>query len=130
MCCIKRLISLLFFAALLSGLATSAQTTSATAANGDEDLRQMVRELSLRVSALEDELHKERAAATFAAGTSTIAVASPAAPVVDLRNSVEGVSSSGMLAPSSSATVAPMPMAATTSSAVVSTQAAGAANTP
>ena len=129
MCCVKRLFSLLFFAGLLSGLAASAQTPSATATNGDEDLRRMVRELSLRVSALEEELHKERAV-TLTAGRSTTDVVAPTAtPVADLRSSVEGVSSSGMSTPSASATVATVPVAIA-SSTVVNTQAAGAANTP
>ena len=82
MCCVKRLFSLLFFAGLLSGLAASAQTPSATATNGDEDLRRMVRELSLRVSALEEELHKERAV-TLTAGRSTTDVVAPTATPVE-----------------------------------------------
>jgi Putative beta-barrel porin-2, OmpL-like. bbp2 len=126
MCCVNRLISFLFFAVLLSGLAASAQTQGATPANGDEDLRQTVRELALRVSALEDELHKERAAA-YAAGTSSTAAGTPGAvPMADLRASVESTGVSMASTPAS----ATMPTTATTSSVATSTQVSGAASTP
>jgi hypothetical protein len=50
----------LVFAAL-SGFAAYAQTTTAAASRTeDEDLRRTVRELALRVSALEEELHRQR----------------------------------------------------------------------
>jgi hypothetical protein len=56
------LVSFFLFVVILSGLAASAQKPATVAANDDEDLRRTVRELVLRVSALEEELHKERAA--------------------------------------------------------------------
>jgi hypothetical protein len=133
MCCLKRLISLLFFAGLLYGVAASAQTPSAAPGNNDEDLRQMVRELALRVSALEDELHKERAAAALAAETSSGDTArSMAAPVADLRSNVEGVSSSETATTSTLLAVATPPVAVTrpTAAATITTQAAGAVGTP
>jgi hypothetical protein len=132
MCSVNRLILLLFFAGLLSGLTASAQTPGATPANGDEDLRQMVRELSLRVSALEEELHRERAASATAARTSSAAAVTEAPPVADLRASVEGISSSGVTAASTSAVsvAAPATVPAPTAAAATSTQVAGAANTP
>ena len=127
MCCVKRPILLFFFAILLSGFTASAQMPTATAANGDEDLRQMVRELSLRVSALEDELYKERAAT---AATLPIAAAAPGvAPVTSLRSSVGSVSNSGT-AISTPPAVAAASVTVTSPSAVAGAQAAGAANTP
>jgi Putative beta-barrel porin-2, OmpL-like. bbp2 len=132
MCCVKRLISLFFFAGLLSGLAASAQTPSAAPAN-DADLRLMVRELALRVSALEDELHKERAAAASTTGTSSDAAVTPtAAPTADLRSSVEDVSSSGTATASTPIAGATPPVTATptTAAATTTTQSAGAVNTP
>ena len=128
MCCLKRLTLLFLFVALVSGLVASAQTQSAMPANGDEDLRQAVRELALRVSALEEELHKERTAAASATGASSVAAVTP---VADLRSSVEGVSSSGAAIASTPA-VAAVPATVTVPPAVVaaSPQAAGAANTP
>jgi Putative beta-barrel porin-2, OmpL-like. bbp2 len=142
MCCFNRSISLLFFAGLLSGIVAAGQTPSATPANGDEDLRQTVRELSLRVTALEEELHRERAAAVSAAGTSAAApVTTGVAPVAglrsdlrpdprpDLRASVEGVSSSGATTVSTSP-LAGAPSTVATSTVAASTQVAGAAGTP
>jgi hypothetical protein len=142
MCCFNQSISLLFFAGLLSGIVAAGQTPSATPANGDEDLRQTVRELSLRVTALEEELHMERAAAVSAAKTSAAApVTTGVVPVAglrsdlrpdrrpDLRASVEGVSSSGAATVSTSP-VAAAPSTVATSTVAASTQAAGAANTP
>jgi hypothetical protein len=133
--CLNRYISLLFLAGLLSGVVASAQTPGAMPANEDEDLRQTVRELALRVTALEEELHRERAAT---AAKSVAAVT--AAPVAglepnlgpnlqpDLRASVESVSYSGTAV--STSTVAAVPATVTTSTVAASTQAAGAANTP
>jgi hypothetical protein len=132
MCNVNRLISLLFFAGLLTGLAASAQTPVATPSNGDEDLRQMVRELSLRVSALENELHKERATAVFVARASSAATVTPEVPpVADLRASVEDVSSSGVSMTSTSAVSVAVPATVPApTAAATSTQVAGAANTP
>jgi hypothetical protein len=136
--CLNRYISLLFFAGLLSGIVAAGETPSATTATGDEDLRQTVRELALRVTALEEELQRERAAAGSAAGTSAAATATAGAPPVtdlgsesraDLRASVEGVSSSGATAVSTSA-VAAVPATVTSGTAAVSGQTAGAANSP
>jgi Putative beta-barrel porin-2, OmpL-like. bbp2 len=136
--CLNRYISLLFFAGSLSGIVAAGQTPSATSANGDEDLRQTVRELALRVTALEEELKRERTAAGSAAGTSAAGTATAGeAPVADLgtasradlRASVEEVSTGGATAVSTSA-VAAVPAAVTSATAAVSTQAAGAANTP
>jgi hypothetical protein len=140
--CFNRYISLLFLAGFLSGNVAAGQTPGATTANGDEDLRQTVRELALRVAALEEELQRERAAAGSAAGTSSAAtVTRGAAPVADLgsesradlradlRASVEEVSTGGATATSTSA-VAAVPAAVTTSTVASSAQVAGAANTP
>src|SRR6202789_3446829 len=133
--CLNRYISLLFLAAFLSGVVASAQAPGAMPANEDEDLRQTVRELALRVTALEEELHRERAAT---AAKSVAAVT--AAPVAglepnlgpnlqpDLRASVESVSYSG--AAVSTSAVAAAPATVTTSTVAARRQGAGAANTP
>jgi hypothetical protein len=127
MCSVNRLIWLLFFACLLSGPTASGQTPGATPSNGDEDLRQTVRDLALRVSALEDELHTERAART----SSAAAVTPETAPMADLRASVENVSIGRITTASTSAVSAGASATAPTPSAVApNTQAAGAANTP
>jgi Putative beta-barrel porin-2, OmpL-like. bbp2 len=130
MCNTNRLISLLSLATFLFGLVASAQTPSAVPTKDDEDLRQTVRELAMRVSALEEELHKERAAAS-STGTLSAAVASPATvPTTDLRASVERVSSSSVMAVPTSAASAAAPVTVTAPAVAASPQAAGAANTP
>src|ERR1700743_1697946 len=90
--CLNRLLVLLsLLAALPSSFPAQAQSTTAAASQSeDEDLRKTVRELSLRVSALEEELHKQRA------GTTTMESASlkPAVlvtPTVDVRSSIENI---------------------------------------
>src|ERR1700754_4875061 len=92
---LKRLfISFLVFAAL-PGCAASAQTTTATASRtDDEDLRQTVRELALRVSALEEELHRQRAGTAIESASLKPAVL--VEPRVDVRSSVESISSSSV----------------------------------
>jgi hypothetical protein len=127
MCSANRLIWLLFFACLLSGPTASGQTPGATPSNGDEDLRQTVRDLALRVSALEDELHRERAARTFPPTAAT----PETVPMADLRASVENVSIGRITTTSTSAVSAGVSATAPTPTAVATTtQAAGAANTP
>jgi Putative beta-barrel porin-2, OmpL-like. bbp2 len=120
------LVSFFLFVVMLSGLAASAQSPGTVTANDDEDLRRTVRELALRVSALEEELHKERAAS--AAATSSPAPTAAASPVADVRSSVEGISSSE---------AAGQPILITTVSTIkaarapaVVAQPAGASNTP
>ena len=72
-----------------------AQTTSASVSREEvEDLRQTVRELALRVSALEEELHKQRVGAPVE--TASLKPASLVLPAAEVRNSVESVSSSGV----------------------------------
>jgi Putative beta-barrel porin-2, OmpL-like. bbp2 len=89
---------LVFFSFLLAqphGLAAYAQTTgSAVAHDEEEDLRQQVRELALRVSALEAELHKQRAETPIE--SASLKPAALVLPPVDVRSSVESVSSSGV----------------------------------
>jgi hypothetical protein len=89
-----RLLAFLFVT-LSTGFAAHAQTTTAAASrSGDEDLRQTVRELALRVSALEEELHKQRAGA--ASESASLKPAALVVPRVDVRSSVESLSSSGV----------------------------------
>jgi Putative beta-barrel porin-2, OmpL-like. bbp2 len=101
----RLLVLFLFFVALLPGYAAFAQTTAASGSHGDEeDLRQTVRELALRVSALEEELHKQRAGAAMeSASLKPVALAMPR---MDVRSSVESLSNSGVAetAPAASAT--------------------------
>lgn len=91
---INRLL-LLFLLVALFGSATYAQTTTAEASHSEEeDLRQTVRELSLRVSALEKELHKEQTETAIESASSK--PTTPATPALDVRSGVEVISSSSM----------------------------------
>jgi hypothetical protein len=90
--CLNRLVSIFLFVAISSGLAASAQKEVTAAANEDQDLRRTVRELALRVSALEEELREERAASAVA--VSFPALTTAASSVADVRNSVEDISPS------------------------------------
>jgi hypothetical protein len=92
----NRLVVLFFlFVALLPGFAGLAQTTTAAGPHGDdEDLRQTVRELALRVTALEEELHKQRAGEPME--SASLKPAALAVSRVDVRSSVESVSGSGV----------------------------------
>ncbi len=88
----NRLIVLLFL--FVAGSAGFAQTTTATASlNEDEDLRKTVRELALRVSALEEELHRQRAGTSVE--SASLKPAALVLPAADVRSSVESISSSG-----------------------------------
>jgi hypothetical protein len=87
---VERFAICLLCTALLSGSTVYAQNT---AQSEDEDLRQTVRELTLRVSALEQELHKQQVAT--AAAPSSLQPTGSAQPAVDVRSSVESLSSSG-----------------------------------
>jgi Putative beta-barrel porin-2, OmpL-like. bbp2 len=122
--CLNRLILFFLFVTILSGLVASAQMPSTATPNDDEDLRRTVRELALRVSALEEELHKERVA--FAATSSPTSTA--AMSIADVRSTVEGISSSEAVeTPPSVTTVSAIK---TTPAQAVVTQPAGASNTP
>jgi len=93
--------------ALLPGFAALAQTTTVSGSHGEEeDLRQQVRELALRVSALEEELHKQRTGAAIE--SASLKPAALVVPRVDVRSSVESISSSGV------AETAPVSSTATT----------------
>jgi Putative beta-barrel porin-2, OmpL-like. bbp2 len=88
--CFNRLLVFVFFA----GSAMFAQTApTAAPPSGDEDLRETVRQLALRVSALEEELHRQRAATTESA---SLKPASLVLPATGVRSSVESISSSGV----------------------------------
>jgi Putative beta-barrel porin-2, OmpL-like. bbp2 len=96
----------LFLFSVLSGFAALAQTTTAGASHGeDEDLRKTVRELALRVSALEEELHMQRAGTAME--TASLKPAALVVPRVDVRSSVESVSSSGVAEEAPVAAVSP-----------------------
>ena len=110
----NRLHVLFFFVLLVAPVprfAAYAQTTATAAAShdDDEDLRKTVRELALRVSALEEELHRQRTATTESA---SLQPASYVVPRVDVRSSVESVTSSSVAEAAPVATV----QAATTQS--------------
>jgi hypothetical protein len=111
----RLLVLFLFFTVLLPGIAGLAQTTATiTSQSEDEDLRKTVRELALRVSALEEELHKQRAGTAVEAAS--LKPAALVLPPVDVRNSVESVSSSGV--------------AETAPAAIATTQSATTQNVP
>jgi hypothetical protein len=124
--CLNRLVSLFLFVTCLPVLAALGQTVNrAAATNEDADLRQTVRELALRVTALEEELHRERAASA--------ATAAPATPmggpsVADVRGSVEDISNHAA-EPTSGSTVS-VPVVKTAPTPVMNPQVSGASNTP
>jgi hypothetical protein len=100
------------FVTLPTGFAARAQTTTAAASHDEEDLRKTVRELSLRVSALEEELHRQRTQPAME--SASLKPAALVLPPVDVRSSVESVSSTGV----TEAPVAAMsPQVATTQNA-------------
>jgi hypothetical protein len=104
----------MFFLALMLLPSYAMQGQAATASSShaeDEDLRETVRQLALRVSVLEEELHRQRAGAAME--SASLKPAALVLPPVDVRSSVESVSSSGV------AEVAPVvtTQAATTQSA-------------
>jgi hypothetical protein len=107
--CLNRLSTLVFFAALMPGARLDAQAHTSPATSSDvEELRQTVRELALRVSALEEELHQGQTPTSAAPTTTAVASLRPIAmpiPAVDVRSSVESVSSSGASTPSPTPTV-------------------------
>jgi hypothetical protein len=83
------------FVTLSTGSAVYAQTTRAAASvGGEEDLRETVRELALRVSALEAELRKQRTEPAME--SASLKPAALVMPAVDVRSSVESVSSSSL----------------------------------
>ena len=88
---LSRLLILSLFVWIPSGFVAMAQTTTSIH-DENEDLRETVRLLALRVSALEEELHKQRAGA--AVETASLKPATLVLPRADVRSSVESVSSS------------------------------------
>jgi hypothetical protein len=107
---------------LLPGFVAYAQATPAAAHSDDEDLRETVRLLALRVSALEDELHRQRGGA--AVETASLKPAVLVAPRADLRSSVESVPSSGVVETS------PAPVASAQVATASGAQVAAAPSTP
>lgn len=95
--CLSRLFFFSFlFVAMMSDVAAHAQATTVVASHSDdEDLRETVRQLALRVSMLEEELHKQRAA-TAPTQIASLQPATLVQPRVDVRSSVESVSNSGV----------------------------------
>ena len=91
----------LLFVTLPTVFAAHAQTTTAVASHDEDDLRKTVRELALRVSALEEELRRQRTQPSME--SASLKPASLVLPAVDVRSSVESVSSSGV------AEAAPLP---------------------
>jgi hypothetical protein len=90
---VRLLVTSFLFVALPRGFAAHAQTTTAAASHDEEeDLRKTVRELALRVSALEAELHKQRTGMPME--SASLKPAALVLPAVDVRSSVESVSSS------------------------------------
>jgi hypothetical protein len=87
-------ISLLCTALLACSTVYAQNTAAGTSQSEDEDLRQTVRELTLRVSALEQELHRQQVATAEA--PSSLQPTGSAQPAVDVRSSVENLSSSGV----------------------------------
>jgi Putative beta-barrel porin-2, OmpL-like. bbp2 len=92
----RLLVLFLFSPALVPGFVASAQmATAVPSPGGDEaDLRKTVHELALRVSALEEELHKQRTAPAME--SASLKPAALVQPRVDVRSSVESLASSAV----------------------------------
>jgi hypothetical protein len=92
----RNLVRLLIFlfVTLSTSFAAHAQIATAAVPHDDDDLRKTVRELALRVSALEAELYKQRAGTPME--SASLKPASLLLPPVDVRSSVESISSSGV----------------------------------
>jgi Putative beta-barrel porin-2, OmpL-like. bbp2 len=86
---------LIFFVIVSAGNAAVAETKPASHEEVEE-LRQTVRELATRVSALEEELNKQRSGAVM--NTASLKPAVLTLPTANIRSSVESISSSGVAA--------------------------------
>ena len=98
----RLLVVFILLAALPHGLAAYGQAAATAASHSeDEDLHETVRKLALRVSALEEELHRQRAGTTME--TASLKPAALIERGVDIRSSVESVASSEVRAPAAAA---------------------------
>jgi hypothetical protein len=97
------------FVTFLFGVTGYTETsTTPEAKHSDEDLRQTVRALELRVNALEKELRDERAGAPRVAVVPA-SIPVPVTFVGDIRSSVESVSSSGVDTAAAETSKTPLP---------------------
>ena len=101
---LKPRLSLVFLVTVSLVNAATAETKPASHEEVEE-LRQTVRELATRVSALEEELNKQKSAAVI--DTATLKPAVLTLPAASIRSSVESVSSSGVAAANNSCCGAP-----------------------
>ncbi len=101
---LKPRLSLVFLVTVSLVNAATAETKPASHEEVEE-LRQTVRELATRVSALEEELNKQKSAAVI--DTATLKPAVLTLPAASIRSSVESVSSSGVAAANTQAAAAP-----------------------
>src|ERR1700733_1366204 len=98
----RLLVVFVLLAALPHGLAAYGQAAATAASHSeDEDLHETVRKLALRVSALEEELHRQRAGTTME--TASLKPAALIERGVDIRSSVESVAGSEVRAPAAAA---------------------------
>ncbi len=93
---------MLVVAVLMSGIPANGQSPAGASAGAavpqqDEDLRKMVRELSLRVSALEEELHSQQESMAMTSPGRNVTATKDDGTAAELRSSIEGVSSSGTM---------------------------------
>ena len=101
---LKPHLSLLFCVTVSVANAATAETKPASHEEVEE-LRQTVRELATRVSALEEELNKQKSVAVI--DTATLKPAVFTLPAASIRTSVESVSSSGVAAANTQVAGAP-----------------------
>jgi hypothetical protein len=83
-----------YVALLICSSARAQNAVADGSSNENDELRREVRELALRVSALEEELHRRPAATMESA---SLKPASLSLPATDMRSSVESISSSGVV---------------------------------
>ena len=125
---LSRLLILSLFVSIPSGFVAVAQTTTTTSTyDENEDLRKTVRELALRVSALEEELRRQRGGAPVE--SASLKPATLVLPAADVRSSVESVSSSGVAEAAPVAAVSTQAVATQTATApsILPTQLPGGA---
>jgi Putative beta-barrel porin-2, OmpL-like. bbp2 len=130
---LNRLSVVFLVSSTFSCFVAHAQTATGAASHvEDEDLRKTVRELALRVSALEEELHKQRTGAAMESASlrpATLVEPALTGSRFDVRSSVESLSSSAVAESAAVASVAAQSPTTTQSgpAAVLPTQLPGGA---
>ena len=124
-CDSRLLVFLLFFVWCLSGSTAKAQTATAASPGEAQELRETVRELALRVSALEEELREQHGGKAMQ--PAPLSAESSASPGADVRSSVESVSSSNAAESVATAATQAKPVQSAPVASILPTQLPGGA---